>query len=138
VHGQKYYNGEFVYVANEATKERQRTTNKTTGGADLLRPEDYWVAKLLEIRAADEHHVYARIYWMYWPDELPPNTLDGKRTLSGRQFYHGRNELIASNHSKAPPPKFSLSLLVTSPRSGCHQHPQCSNEGDRASVDRIG
>lgn len=59
----------------------------------------YWVAKILEIRAADEHHVYARIYWMYSPDELPPNTRYGEESIEGRQTYHGENELIASNHS---------------------------------------
>jgi hypothetical protein len=62
--------------------------------------DDDWVARILEIRASDEHHVYARIYWMYWPDELPQGTHDGKKTVQGRQPYHGLNELIASNHSK--------------------------------------
>jgi hypothetical protein len=36
---------------------------------------------------------------MYWPDELPAGTQDGKRLVEGRQPYHGINELIASNHS---------------------------------------
>jgi hypothetical protein len=61
---------------------------------------DDWVARILEIRASDEHHVYARVYWMYWPHELPQGTHDGKKTVQGRQPYHGMNELIASNHSK--------------------------------------
>ncbi|KAJ9653768.1 hypothetical protein H2201_009103, partial [Coniosporium apollinis] len=47
-----------------------------------------WVAKVLEVRAADELHVYLRVFWLYWPEELP----DG-----GRRPYHGCNELIASN-----------------------------------------
>lgn len=46
-----------------------------------------WVAKVLEIKAGDEQHVYLRIFWMYRPEDLP----------GGRQPYHGRNELIASN-----------------------------------------
>jgi BAH domain len=49
---------------------------------------DFWVAKVLEIRALDAQHVYVRVVWYYWPDELP----------SGRSYYHGKNELIASNH----------------------------------------
>jgi hypothetical protein len=65
--------------------------------------DDDWVARILEIRASDEHHVYARVYWMYWPDELPEGTLDGKKYVRGRQPYHGNNELIASNHSESPP-----------------------------------
>ena len=62
--------------------------------------DDDWVARILEIRASDEHHVYARVYWMYWPDELPQGTHDGKKVVHSRQAYHGMNELVASNHSK--------------------------------------
>jgi hypothetical protein len=46
-----------------------------------------WVGKVLEVRAGNEAHVYLRIYWMYRPEDLP----------GGRQSYHGKNELIASN-----------------------------------------
>jgi hypothetical protein len=46
-----------------------------------------WVARVLEVRAGDEQHVYLRIYWLYRPEDLP----------GGRRDYHGRNELIASN-----------------------------------------
>jgi hypothetical protein len=59
-----------------------------------------WIAYILEIRAADENSVFARVYWMYWPDELPPGTFNGKKSIQGRQPYHGHNELIASNHSE--------------------------------------
>lgn len=101
VNGYKYCNDDFIYVANEATIERQKSTGKNADAGNLLQSTDYWVARILEVRAADEHHVYARIYWMYSPDELPPGTQDGKKSISGRQPYHGQNELIASNHSKA-------------------------------------
>ncbi|KAF8245905.1 BAH-domain-containing protein, partial [Wilcoxina mikolae CBS 423.85] len=59
-------------------------------GTDLSQIDDskFWVARVLEIRAEDEAHVYLRVYWMYWPEELP----------SGRQYYHGAKELVASNH----------------------------------------
>lgn len=90
-----------MYVANEATIERQKAGNPQAMGP-IRKSDDDWVARILEIRAADEHHVYARVYWMYSPDELPSNTLDGKKTVHGRQPYHGKNELIASNHSKSP------------------------------------
>ena len=99
----KYVNGEFVYVANAVTTERERqmTKNKATSDDNSLPAADLLVAKIIEIRPSDEHHVYARVYWMYWPDELRQNTKDGKRTIGGRQAYHGQNELIASNHSTA-------------------------------------
>lgn len=51
---------------------------------------------------------------MYWPDELPVGTVDGKKTVEGRQPYHGQNELIASNHSKCQNPcEISHDLKLT-------------------------
>ncbi|KAK6330185.1 hypothetical protein TWF730_004681 [Orbilia blumenaviensis] len=47
-----------------------------------------WIARVLDVRASDKHHVYLRIAWFYWPEDLP----------MGRQEYHGRNEVIESNH----------------------------------------
>lgn len=94
----KYYNEDFVFIANDATIERQKATSRDPDHQSLLQSTDYWVAKILEVRALDEHHVYARVYWMYLPDELPQNTIDGRKIVSGRQPYHGQNELIASNH----------------------------------------
>jgi hypothetical protein len=93
----KYYREDFVYVANESTVNHQKTTNDGKGG--YKKSDVKWVARILEIRASDEHHVYARVYWMYWSDELPPGTIDRKMTVQGRQPYHGTDELIASNHS---------------------------------------
>ena len=101
VNGTKYFSEGFIYVANDSSVERQKAL--TEGEAQLgpvKKSDDDWVARILEIRASDEHHVYARVFWMYWPDELPPGTQDGKKTVQGRQPYHGMNELIASNHSE--------------------------------------
>ncbi|EXK79066.1 hypothetical protein FOQG_16305 [Fusarium oxysporum f. sp. raphani 54005] len=92
----KYYSEEFVQVANEVTIELQQA--ESDGKGSLEKGNDGWVARILEIRASDEHHVYARVYWMYWPYELPPGTLDRKKSVQGRQPYHGAKELIASNH----------------------------------------
>ncbi|CAN8099467.1 unnamed protein product [Discula destructiva] len=96
LNGSKYFSDNYIFVANESTIERQKAGQPQPG--PRTHSEDDWVARILEIRASDEHHVYARVYWMYWPDELPPNTLDGKKYVSGRQPYHGQGELIASNH----------------------------------------
>ncbi|KAK3901962.1 hypothetical protein C8A05DRAFT_44509 [Staphylotrichum tortipilum] len=85
--GEKYSLGNFVYVANDRSIAQQKVTDR-----------DDWVAYILEIRASDADHVYARIYWMYRPNELPPGTYDGTRIARGRQSYHGTDELIASNH----------------------------------------
>ncbi|WDK14429.1 BAH domain-containing protein [Colletotrichum graminicola] len=105
LNGTKYFSEGFIYVANDQTVQRQKAA--ADGATDANEPEkvlkrskseDDWVARILEIRASDEHHVYARIYWMYWPEELPEGTMEGKRYTGGRQPYHGHNELIASNH----------------------------------------
>ena len=111
VNGNKYFNDNYVHVANESTVERQQAASQQEGGGLAKRSEDDWVARILEIRASDEHHVYARVNWMYSPDELPPHTLDGRKNVQGRQSYHGQNELIASNHSTC------LSFLSFPPRS---------------------
>ncbi|KAI4861776.1 hypothetical protein F4820DRAFT_460704 [Hypoxylon rubiginosum] len=96
LNGVKYWSEGFIFVANNSTIERQKNPGETL--QPRKKSDDDWVARILEIRASDEHHVYARVYWMYWPDELPTGTLDGKRQVQGRQWYHGANELIASNH----------------------------------------
>lgn len=97
LNGVKYFSEGFIYVANESSIDRQKASPNREGGVKKKSDED-WVARILEIRASDEHHVYARVYWMYWPDELPQHTLDGKKMPQGRQPYHGQMELIASNH----------------------------------------
>ncbi|KAJ3499491.1 hypothetical protein NLG97_g273 [Lecanicillium saksenae] len=95
LNGNKYLSDEFIFVANDEAIERQKSGKLAK---QQVGPGDFWVARILEIRAADEHHVYARVFWMYSPDELPAATMSGKKTAAGRQPYHGMNELIASNH----------------------------------------
>ncbi|KXJ85596.1 hypothetical protein Micbo1qcDRAFT_198759 [Microdochium bolleyi] len=113
----KYHSEGFVFVANDNTIERQKNPGESR--QPRKKSGDDWVSRILEIRAADEHHVYARVSWMYWPDELPAGMTEGKRVIKGsvtirppgstvwsglagllfyRQLYHGNNELIASNH----------------------------------------
>jgi len=50
--------------------------------------KQFWIARVLEVRASSPASVYIRVFWMYWPSELP----------EGAQHYHGKNELVASNH----------------------------------------
>ncbi|KAJ6779554.1 hypothetical protein PWT90_05178 [Aphanocladium album] len=95
LNGNKYLSDGFIFVANDEAIERQKSGKFSK---HQVGPGDFWVARILEIRAADEHHVYARVFWMYSPDELPAATMSGKKTAAGRQSYHGMNELIASNH----------------------------------------
>lgn len=96
----KYFCGNYAFVTSQQSVKRQKES-ETEAPDQPTHSVDDWVAHILEIRASDEHHVYARVYWMYWPDELPPKTIDGKKRIKGRQPYHGNHELIASNHSKS-------------------------------------
>ncbi|KAH8882120.1 hypothetical protein GQ53DRAFT_666360 [Thozetella sp. PMI_491] len=98
LNGVKYFSEGFIYVANDSSIERQKAVTNNEPFQPRKKSDDDWVARILEIRASDEHHVYARVYWMYWPDELPQGTHDGKKMVQSRQPYHGLNELIASNH----------------------------------------
>ncbi|OAQ75080.1 bromo adjacent like protein [Purpureocillium lilacinum] len=84
----QYYNDDFVYVATQRAIAQQKSSG-------LLQLADCWVAKILEIRARDQHHVYARVYWMYSPDDLPSKALENNKLISGRQAYHGQNEFIS-------------------------------------------
>lgn len=138
VNGVKYFSEGFIYVANDSSIERQKAANDNKPMQIRKKSDDDWVARILEIRASDEHHVYARIYWMYWPDELPAGTLDGKKFVQGRQPYHGMNELVASNHSKhiwlfRCMSSFDL-LTVTFFFSGYYQCGQCNVSGDGQAV----
>ncbi|KAJ3495911.1 hypothetical protein NLG97_g3047 [Lecanicillium saksenae] len=81
----KYTRGEFVFVANDKSIARGTLGEDLNAQVGLC---NIWVAKILEIKAVDEHQVYARVCWMYSPNELP----------GGRRPYHGTNEVIASNH----------------------------------------
>ncbi|KAK2036155.1 hypothetical protein LZ31DRAFT_561345 [Colletotrichum somersetense] len=105
LNGVKYFREVFVHVANDQSVklqgievEEEASNIHTSKGRRKPKSEDDWVAFILEIRASDKQHVYARVYWMYWPEELPEGTMDGEKYPGGRQSYHGRNELIASNH----------------------------------------
>lgn len=91
----KYVVGDFVYIANDTAVGQQ------IGAAENLKQLGYWVAKILEIRASDENHVYARIYWMYSSDDLPRDAFGGDIMATERQYCHSHNELVASNHSKS-------------------------------------
>jgi hypothetical protein len=50
--------------------------------------ENFWPGLISEFRVEGQEKVYVRLFWLYWPDELP----------MGRQPCHGKNELILGNH----------------------------------------
>jgi hypothetical protein len=52
VAGDHYSNSEYVFVRHDGVKEND---------SDKADCKDYWVAKILEVRAIDSSHVYARV-----------------------------------------------------------------------------
>jgi hypothetical protein len=78
------------FTISEAEFEVGQTifVSKTEEEQDAESAIQYWIGKVLEVRAGDAAHVYLRVYWLYRPEDLP----------GGRQPYHADSELIASNH----------------------------------------
>ncbi|KAK9468869.1 hypothetical protein V1512DRAFT_245686 [Lipomyces arxii] len=76
---EKFAVGDYVFV-NHA--------NRLYNNSVTTDPTLFWIGRVLEVRGSDSSHVYVRVFWMYWPNELP----------GGRQYYHGMKELVASNH----------------------------------------
>lgn len=74
--------GEYIYVNHSGVANKP-----------LLKPDQrqFWVCLVLEVRASDAQHVYLRVWWLYWPDELP------SPSPGGRRAYHGKHELLMSN-----------------------------------------
>ncbi|GJN76005.1 hypothetical protein PLICBS_010116 [Purpureocillium lilacinum] len=95
----KYYSDDFVYVANDTTVEQQKRAIEDPDQPDTAGRKGHWVARVLEIRALDEHHVYARVYWMYSADDLPPKSAADQRPVPEQVAGYSQNELIASNHT---------------------------------------
>lgn len=89
-----------MYVANDTSVERQQRANDDPDRSDRVGLKEHWVARVLEIRALDEHHVYARVYWMYSPDDLPPKSAADQGRVPEQVADYSHNELIASNHSE--------------------------------------
>lgn len=74
--------GNLIYVKpdpSESWRDDSDDTSDTSG---------VWIAQVLECRASSPSNVLLRICWIYRPQDLP----------MGRQPYHGRDELIPSNH----------------------------------------
>ncbi|GKU07203.1 hypothetical protein FLAG1_07853 [Fusarium langsethiae] len=138
LNGINYNRETLVYVANESTVKHQKDTGDSKGDGE--KSDKRWVARILEIRASDEDHVYARVEWMYRPDDLPLGTIDRRVKVEGRQPYHGTGELIDSNHmdiiNARSPVKIICKCktamnpdksLIRCSSSNCRQwmHPEC-------------
>lgn len=87
-----------MYKNNQTVFVRGKDLAKT-GPAD--QPRNFWIARILQVRARNAQHVYALVTWLYWADELPPPAVRSPDQVSkdgGKRKYHGSHELIASNY----------------------------------------
>jgi hypothetical protein len=84
---QKFSLGSIVYINRHSPAPPAPPPGSSEATILEYDRANLWVAKVLEVRAKDTQHVYLRLFWLYWPDELP----------NKRQPYHGANELIMSN-----------------------------------------
>ncbi|KAF4468484.1 epoxide hydrolase 2 [Fusarium albosuccineum] len=87
----KFSLGDFVKVTNRSPYRGDRAKRMNGGSKGPRRDR---VAYILEIKAADERNVFARVYWMYWPEDMPKD----KPGFSDEKLESEPNELIASNH----------------------------------------
>lgn len=53
--------------------------------------EHTWIGRIQQVKAVRADEVYIRVFWFYWPEELP---------AGGREPYHGRREVVLSNHAE--------------------------------------
>src|SRR6266516_8122995 len=87
VGSEKFSRGSIVYINRHSPAPPAPPSGSSEDTILEYDRANLWVAKVLEVRAKDNQHVYLRLFWLYWTDELP----------NKRQPYHGGNELIMSN-----------------------------------------
>ncbi|ETI26342.1 hypothetical protein G647_03119 [Cladophialophora carrionii CBS 160.54] len=83
-----YSAGDIVYVNRRLPVPAPLSTDASTDERLAYDKENLWVGQIAEFRAASTNKVFVRVFWLYWPDELPMH----------RQPYHGNRELVMSNH----------------------------------------
>lgn len=83
-----YTSGQVVYVNRRFPIPESPPSDATEDERLQYDQENFWVGLISEFRAESPDKVYVKVYWLYWPDELP----------EGRQPYHGKRELVLSNH----------------------------------------
>ncbi|KIX99022.1 uncharacterized protein Z520_05483 [Fonsecaea multimorphosa CBS 102226] len=86
-HEVTYTAGQFVYVNRHMPPPPAPPENASSAEKLKYDKENLWVGVVSEFKALDRETVYVRLFWLYWPEELP----------MGRQPYHGRKELVMSN-----------------------------------------
>ncbi|EXJ74335.1 uncharacterized protein A1O5_02631 [Cladophialophora psammophila CBS 110553] len=82
-----YTVGEFVYVNRHDPAPPAPPADASEDEKLQYDKDNLWVGLIAEFRGGASR-VLVRLFWVYWPHELP----------MGRQPYHGKRELVLSNH----------------------------------------
>jgi BAH domain len=77
-----------VYINKNSPPPEPPDTDASEEEILAFDKKNHWVGQVLEVKAANTSEVWLRVFWLYWPEELP----------RGRQKHHGNQELIMSNH----------------------------------------
>ncbi|GAB7348819.1 hypothetical protein MBLNU459_g7533t1 [Dothideomycetes sp. NU459] len=80
----KFTVGGETHSVGDILLVRHNETSNPSGHVDL---KEQWKARVLEVRALSEYHVFLCVIWFESPEDLP----------GGRKRYHGKNELVVSN-----------------------------------------
>lgn len=88
IQGEIFSTGSLVHINRRMPPPDPPDAQASDGEILAFDKENYWVGRVLEVKAASTAEVWLRVFWLYWPEELP----------RGRQEYHGNQELIMSNH----------------------------------------
>jgi hypothetical protein len=83
-----YSAGQYIYVNHRLPVPAPPPPDASPRERLAYDKANLWVAWVAEIRAVSRNEIFVRVFWLYWPDELP----------SGRRPYHGERELVMSNH----------------------------------------
>ncbi len=83
-----YSAGHIVYVNRHLPIPPAPATDASEDEKLAFDRQNFWVGLVSEFRAANQEKVWVKLFWLYWPEELP----------MGRQPYHGKRELVLSNH----------------------------------------
>ena len=89
--GLEFKVGDFVYVNRRSPPPAQPPLDSTDAQVLDYNKENMWVGRIQEFKAekGKNDKVLIRVFWMYWPEELP----------DGRHDYHGAFEVVLSNHA---------------------------------------
>ena len=88
VQNNKFPTGSVVYINKHNPPPKSPDPDASESAILAFDKENQWVGQVLEVKAANPSEVWLRVFWLYWPEELP----------DGRKAYHGNQELIMSNH----------------------------------------